>query len=250
MQRFVNTTTLVAGGSSGIGLACSQRLIVEGGHVIIVDKQPPLDQLIYDLNNWICCDISNSEAFTIISETLRGREINLNYLINSAAIQTYGTVENTSEEVWNQSWQTNLMGYVRTSRACLPFMNKNGGAIVNVSSIQAQRCRPNSSAYVATKGAISALTRTQALDFAQRNIRVNCVEPAAINTPLLNFAASKENNPELAIADWGKQHPLGRVGKPSEVASAILFLLTDDTSFITGTSLVVDGGVCASAFNI
>lgn len=250
MRRFVNTTSLVLGGSSGIGLASAIRIIAEGGRVIIVDKQPPLDIQITSFANWINCDIQLSDASTIISETLMTHKINLQYLINAAAIQTYGTTENTPEEVWHQSWEVNLMGYVRTIRACMPFISEKGGAIVNVSSIQAHRCRPNSSAYVATKGAISALTKTQALDFAERNIRVNCVEPAAIQTPLLDFAASKEDNPKLAIENWGKQHPLGRVGKPEEVAAAILFLLSDDASFITGTSLVVDGGVCASAFNI
>ena len=145
-----------------------------------------------------------------------------------------------------------MFSCVYASQVCLKHMIKSkSGSIVNVSSIQATRCRPEASAYVSMKGAISALTRTMALDYAKIGIRINAVEPAAIETPLLEIAANKAKiKKNKAFKVWGEQHPIGRIGTAEEVAQAIIFLASDKASFITGISLPVDGGVNASAFNI
>jgi NAD(P)-dependent dehydrogenase (short-subunit alcohol dehydrogenase family) len=150
----------------------------------------------------------------------------------------------TSEELWNEVMDVNLKGCFHVAKAALPWMiQRGGGAIVVVASVQAFTAVGNSAAYVTAKHALLGLVRAMSLDYAARNIRVNCVCPGAIDTPMLRWAASLDAHPEKVIETCNRMHPLGRIGRPEEVANAIAFLASDWASFITGAALLVDGGM-------
>jgi NAD(P)-dependent dehydrogenase (short-subunit alcohol dehydrogenase family) len=168
----------------------------------------------------------------------------LHILVSNAGIQTYGDVVTTTPELWDQTMGVHVKGCFHATKYAIPAMlASGGGAIVIVASVQSFTAINHSVAYVAAKHALLGITRSIALDFASRNIRANCVCPGAIDTPMLRDTASKTGAPEKLWESIGRMHALGRIGRPQEVANAIAFLASDEASFITGTSLIVDGGL-------
>ena len=171
----------------------------------------------------------------------------LNVLVNSAGIQRYGTITDTPEETWDEVMSVNLKGIYWASRFAIPHIEEaGGGAVINLASVQAFASQSNVAAYTASKGAILALTRAMALDHADAGIRVNAICPAAIDTPMLRWAAELwkgDDTAEATIASWGKGHPAGRVGSIGEVAAVAAFLASDLCPFMTGADIKVDGGV-------
>jgi NAD(P)-dependent dehydrogenase (short-subunit alcohol dehydrogenase family) len=180
------------------------------------------------------------------AETYGGVDV----LVNSAGVQRYGTVVDTEEEVWDEVLDVNLKGIYLASRYAIPEMKKRGGgAIVNLSSVQAFASQTGVAAYTASKGGINALTRAMALDHAQENIRVNAVCPASVDTPMLRWSAELfrgEKSVEETLEDWGGMHPMGRVARAEEVAEVIAFLASSRASFVTGGDYKVDGGMLAA----
>ena len=168
-------------------------------------------------------------------------------LVNSAGIQRYGTAIDTDEALWDHVMAVNVKSMFLTAKHVIPEMRKRGGgAIVNVSSVQAFIALGNSLAYVTSKGAINSLTRALALDHAADNIRVNVVCPGSVDTPMLRWAADLfrgDRDGDELVAEWGRMHPLGRVATADEVGSVIAFLAGPGASFITGTAIPVDGGL-------
>jgi len=248
---------IVTGGGAGIGRATALGFAREGAKVAVVDLSETNGQaVVAEIEKlekgqaiYIKADVSRTaDAQRIAEETVAafGR---IDILHNNAAIQTYGTVVSTDEDTWDRTININLKSIYLVSKYVIPHMIKGGGgAIVNTASIQAEVCLPNSAAYVASKGGVVALTREMALDFVGQNIRVNAVLPASVHTPMLEFAATQEAQPDKAITDWGKLHPMGRVGKPEEVANLVLFLASPAAGFITGAPYLVDGGAAAKIF--
>jgi NAD(P)-dependent dehydrogenase (short-subunit alcohol dehydrogenase family) len=171
-------------------------------------------------------------------------------LVNAAGVQRYGTVVDTEEEVWDEVLDVNLKGIYLASKYAIPQMReRGGGAIVNLSSVQAFASQKGVAAYTASKGGINALTRAMALDHAEENIRVNAVCPASVDTPMLRWAANLfrgDKSVEATVAEWGKMHPLGRVATVEEVAEVIAFLASEKASFVTGGEYKVDGGMLAA----
>jgi NAD(P)-dependent dehydrogenase (short-subunit alcohol dehydrogenase family) len=167
------------------------------------------------------------------------------FLVNSAGIQRYGTGETTSEKTWDEVMAINVKAMFLAFRAFFPLMKTTGASVVNVSSVQAVAALSNSVAYVTSKHAIAGLTRALAVDHAQHNIRVNCVCPGAVDTPM--FRSSLQNTEGVAplLQEIGQLHALGRIAQPEEVAKVIAFLCSDDASFVTGGLYLVDGGMTA-----
>jgi NAD(P)-dependent dehydrogenase (short-subunit alcohol dehydrogenase family) len=250
---------VITGGGAGIGKATAIAFARQGAKVAIVDwsEDNGLEALreIHGVVEtaqaiFIQADVSKlADAKKIAYQTMQklGR---IDILHNNAAIQTYGTVVDTDEEIWDRTLAVNLKSIFLVSKFVIPhIIEAGGGAVINTASIQAHACLPNSAAYVASKGGVVALTREMALDFAKHKVRVNAVLPGSINTPMLQFAASQETEPEKAFENWSQYYPLKRIGAPEDVANLVLFLASSASGYVTGAPFMVDGGVAAQLFS-
>lgn len=255
-QLMSGAVSVVAGGSSGIGRAVVE-CFAENGSIVefcSVDERSNLSlereltERGFDVKG-TTLDASNQlqvEGYLNAVFERRGR---VSALVNSVGIQRYGTAETTSDEMWNEVLDVNLKSMFLMVKFAVPLIRSNGGGtVVNVSSGQAIASQKNVVAYTASKGAIVAMTRAMAVDYAAENIRVNSVCPGSIDTPMLRASALEINpqDPDSVIAQWGRAHPIGRVGQAREVADAILFLSCSLSSFVTGADLRVDGGAMAA----
>ena len=194
------------------------------------------------------CDVADAMSVQAAIDEAARLHGGIHVAAHCAGIQTYGDAANTSLEVWRQTLSVNLDGCFHVVRAALPHMIAAGsGAIVLVGSVQTVVAVANSAAYVTAKHGIAGLVRSVALDFADRNIRANCVMPGAIDTPMLRASIDMGADPDAVRAACAAAHPLGRIGQPEEVAHAIAFLASDWASFITGATLAVDGGMTIPA---
>jgi NAD(P)-dependent dehydrogenase (short-subunit alcohol dehydrogenase family) len=177
----------------------------------------------------------------------------LDILIAAAGIQRYGTLMSTEMALWNQVLGVNVTGTFLTIKhalPALPALRVSGGAIAVVSSVQSLATQTEVAAYTTSKGALDALTRSVAVDEAVHGVRVNAVLPGSVDTPILRASAQllggDDDSAQRLLAQWGRSHPLGRIGRPEEIAEAIAFLVGPRASFITGACLPVDGGLLAA----
>jgi NAD(P)-dependent dehydrogenase (short-subunit alcohol dehydrogenase family) len=254
-QLVSGAVTVVAGGSSGIGRAVVECFAENGSIVEFFSVDSSANDAVtkelvdrgYDVRG-STVDVANPEEVQKFFDDVSQRRGRLSALVNSVGIQRYGTAETTSVQTWDEVLNVNLRGMFLAVKHAVPLMRINGGgAIVNVSSGQAIASQKNVVAYTASKGAIVAMTRAMAVDYAAENIRVNSVCPGSVDTPMLRESARSidPDNPDRVVAEWGMGHPLGRVGEPREIAESILFLVSTLSSFVTGADLRVDGGVLA-----
>jgi len=248
---------IVAGGSLGIGRAASLRLAAAGAKVVVgARREAAVNEVVAAIRErggqaiGSVGDVSYAEGAAQLVETAVREFGGVDVLVNSQGIQRYGTVEETTEELWDEVLRINLKSMFLTAKHVIPEMRKRGGgAIVNVSSVQGLATQTQVAAYSTTKSAIIGLTRTIAVDYAAEHIRANVVLPASIDTPMLRNSADLfrgEQTNDDVIDDWGKMHPVGRVGKPEEVAELIAFLASDRAAFITGAEYKIDGGMMAA----
>ena len=191
-------------------------------------------------------DVADSSQIRRMVDEAIQRYGKIDILVNNAAVCPPGSVVTTSEETWNQVIDVNLKGVFLCCKYTIPHMEKaGGGAIVNIGSINSLMAMENEAAYDASKGGVLMLTRAMALDFAKARIRVNCICPGAIETPMLKASLDTSPDPKAARQSLTAKHPLRRTGTPDEVAQAALFLATDASSFVTGAVIPVDGGILA-----
>jgi len=232
---------LITGAAGGIGRATVQLFAEKGWKVIGVDRSD-FGEDFPESGAFIQKDIAEPENLEAIYDEVKRFTDTLDAVVNNAALQVVKPLVETSVEEWDAVMASNLRSVFLGARLAHPLLkNKGGGAIVNVSSVHAIATSPGVSSYAASKGGLLALTRSMAIEFAEDNIRVNAILPGAVDTPMLTAHLDKERLENLA-----RRTVNGRVGKPSELAHAIYFLTDDEqSSFITGTSLLVDGGATA-----
>lgn len=245
---------IVTGGATGIGFGSAVALAAEGANVVLFGPdEAALEAAVARLGgeraSHVVGDVSRSADVERLIAQAVSRWGGIDIVVNSAAIQPYGTVETMDEEGWDRTLAINLKGAYLTGHHAIPQMKKRGGgAIVNIASVQGIACQTNVAAYVASKGGMLALTRAMALDHARDGIRVNAVCPGSIDTPMLRFAASENldgRTEDQVIAIWGAAHPIGRVGLPEDVGAMVAFLAGPRAAFCTGGEYKVDGGLLA-----
>lgn len=251
MTRFQNKVALITGGASGIGRATALRLAAEGAHVIVADKNRTLGQATVaqieetgGAGTSIAVDLADDTSVQAAGAAVAGRFPAVHMLVNNAAILRVGTIE---DGAWLTNWEIEtrigLRGWVLMTQVLLPLLKQEGGAIVNLSSEGGFLGRPRQVVYDAIKAALVSVTKTMAQEFVDYGIRVNAVAPGWIVTEM-HFghapdpAARKQELETTPITSC----IMKRRAKPAEVAGAIAFLLSDDASYITGTTLHVDGG--------
>jgi len=255
-QRFVGKVAVVTGAGMGIGAAVARALAREGASVVLVD----LDRV---AAGSVAAEIEGEGGKAVLvvgSVSVAGdaeRAVrtavesfgHLDLVVNNAGVVVYGEVPDFAEDDWDKVLGTNLKGQFLMCRYAIPEMRKaGGGAIVNMASVQALLSQRGVAAYAASKGGVVTLTKTLALDHAKDKIRVNCVLPGSVRTPMLRHAAElAPGDPEQTITEWGRIHPRGTVIEPEEIAAVVLFLLSDDASAVTGAGYVADAGLSAQA---
>ena len=243
--RLQSKVAFVTGGGSGIGAATAERFAQEGATVVVCGRRrEPLDEVVGRIHaaggkaEAVVADVSDEAGFTAALEGTAQRHGRLDVLVNNAMAYTWGSIEDMSTTDWHANFSTSVDGTFWGTRTAMRLMKGKGGAIVNVSSICGSLGTPWMSGYSAAKAAVDNFSRAAAAEGAAHGIRVNVVIPAVVETPatagMLSDEASRKNTEKLI--------PMGRVGQPEELANAILFLASDEASYITGASLPVDGG--------
>jgi NAD(P)-dependent dehydrogenase (short-subunit alcohol dehydrogenase family) len=252
--RMTGRVVLITGGGSGIGRAACQLFAREGATVVAVGPdEAALRDTVASIHGaggaaeWRFGDVRRAEdARRAVDETV-ARHGRLDALCNNAGIEFSAPIHETPEEKWDLVVDTNLKGVYQMSRHAIPVMVRQGrGVIVNTASQLAFVGAKSYGAYCASKGGVVNLTRAMALDLGRHGIRVNALCPGAVDTPLLRRLFESGTGPQGTLADLAEMHALGRVAEPVEIARAMLFLASDDASFMTGAALVADGGYLAA----
>lgn len=238
-RRFEKKVCLVSGGGSGIGRAACERFATEGGRVVVIDLneehgQATVKSIIGAGGEAIFAqaDVSNSAQVQAAINAAVDKWRAIHVIVNDAAMMTFKPIVELAEDDWDKVMAVNLRSIFLFSKYGVPHMPE-GGAIVNISSVHAHETTQNVVPYASSKGGIEAFTRGFSEELSLRKIRINCVAPGAVDTPML------WSNPNLKS---GAEKIQGAVGKPEDIAAAICFLASNEARFITGTTLVVDGG--------
>lgn len=255
--RLGGRVAIISGGGSGIGRATALRFASEGAHVAVLDldrqNAEETAQMVADLSGEaiaITGDVrSSSDADRAVETALKnlGR---LDILFNNAGIDVAGSISEVDERDWDRCFDVNVKGTFLLSRAAVSAMTVGegaGGVIINQASVAATVGIPKLAAYCAAKGAVVALTRSMAVDLAPLSIRVNAICPGTVYTPLIEplLTARGEGDFERGLALTVAKYPIGRLGSAEEIAGVAVFLASDESSFVTGSVLVADGGMTA-----
>ncbi len=252
-MKLQDKVAIVTGAGKGIGQGIARVFVKYGAKVVVADWDEDAglgtaEELRRSGGNaiFVKCDVSNEEQVKAMIQAAIASYGRLNILVNNAGIGVYKTVLDTTSEDWDRCLGVNLKGVFLCSKYAIPHIKAaGGGAIVNIASVHSYQNVGGTAPYAASKGGVVALTRVMAIDHGRDNIRVNAICPGWIYTPLIQgiFAASPD--PEEAKRAVERRQLLGRLGRPEEVGEAAAFLASDEASYITGASLMVDNGMTA-----
>lgn len=251
MFSLKNKTSIITGGGSGIGKAIAKLFASQGAIVHILD---------FDANGAIqtkdeilaaggkaeaaTCDVSNQQEIKKIIDAIGGTGGSIDILVNNAGVAHVGTAESTGEDDFNRLLNVNVKGVYNCLHAVIPYMKEKGGAILNMASIASSVGIPDRFAYSMTKGAVVGMTLATARDYIGHHIRCNCISPARVHTPFVDgfLAKNYPGSEEQMFEKLSKSQPIGRMAQPEEIAYLVLYLCSDEASFITGCDYPIDGG--------
>jgi NAD(P)-dependent dehydrogenase (short-subunit alcohol dehydrogenase family) len=251
-MKLKGKVALVTGGTEGIGFATAGLFLKEGAKVVISGRsQEKGAKAVAELEKlgevlFVEGDVSKASDASGMVESTVSRFGGIDIVFNNAGIYIEKKAEDMSEDEWDRLIDINLKGTFLVSKYAVPHLRaRGGGAIVNNSSDAGLVGNRSCPAYCASKGGVTVMTKAMALDYANDGIRVNCVNPGVVDTPMVAREVQLSGDPDKCVSQMDSDHPIGRIGKPEEVAKAVLFLASNESSFITGTALSVDGGLTA-----
>jgi len=245
-MRLENKIAIITGGGSGIGLSCARLFCQEGAKVVIFGRrQNRLEDAVRKIGEHVLAvpgDITRDEDIRRLVETTINTYGKIDILVNNAGIFTGSPLHEMKDDEWNTALDTNMTSVFKLTRKVLPHMiRRKSGSIVNISSILSLVAVPNTAAYNVSKGALNQFSRSLAVEYGPSGIRCNAICPGLIATEMTKELMSDKD----LMREWSKNYPIGRFGQPEDIAQACLFLASDESSFITGAVLPVDGGYTA-----
>jgi NAD(P)-dependent dehydrogenase (short-subunit alcohol dehydrogenase family) len=250
-SRLKGKVAIVTGAGTGIGRACALAMAQEGARLVLVGRRKEkVQNLAKEIGNSalpIAADVSKrADIENLVNRTVEEFG-GLNVLLNNAGVLHVGNVEQITEEQWDQTFNINVRGLWLLSRAVLPHLRKaGGGSIINVASVLGINGARNRASYAPSKGAVVLLTKCMAIDHGADNIRVNAICPSFVGTDLTAAVLSQVADPQAVRRERIAIHPLGRLGKPEDIAGLAVYLASDESSWVTGAVFPVDGGYLAT----
>jgi NAD(P)-dependent dehydrogenase (short-subunit alcohol dehydrogenase family) len=246
MERLKDKVAVITGGNSGIGLATAQRFVAEGAYVFITGRrQSELDKAVKQISKNVGDvqgDVSNMADLDRLYATVKQQKGHIDILFANAGVSDLAPLETITEDHFDKIFNVNVKGLLFSVQKALPLFHEGGSIILNA-SVGASKGVGATSVYSAAKAAIRSFARTWTADLKYRKIRVNAISPGLIDTPIFNRFAQSEEEINQIKANLVASVPMGRMGSPDEIAKAVSFLASDDSSYITGIELFVDGGM-------
>jgi NAD(P)-dependent dehydrogenase (short-subunit alcohol dehydrogenase family) len=253
VTRLASKVAFITGAGSGIGRACAELFAQQGAKVVLSGRRAePLAAAVKQITEAggdaisVLCDVTDSAQITRALQSAVDKFGSLNTIVNNAGVLFRGNAEQTPEAAWDELIDINLKGTFLVSRAALEFLRcASGGSIINIGSVYGIVGSKQRAAYAASKGGVTMLTRAMAMDHAHENIRVNCICPSLVETEMARQLFANAPNPEEARRQRVSSIPMGRTGTPQEIAYLAAYLASDESAWVTGAALPIDGGEAA-----
>lgn len=248
-MNFSGKTVIVTGAGAGMGKAAAIRFAESGARLVLNSVSGSAGAVCQALQArgfqavFAQANVSEAEGAKKVVDMAAAVYGGVDVVVNAAGVVANGSVEACGEETWDRVMQVNVKSVYLMSHYAMPYLRRQKGAIVNITSTVAIKGVPNRAVYSASKGAILSLSRSMAAEYVGEGVRINCVCPGTVNTESFQERVNSSPDPEQAMKDFVARQPMGRLGTPEELAEAILFAAAPEVSFMTGTNIVVDGGM-------